>query len=431
MDMALDWIDNYKGNTGPYSPLSTPESDQAPTSIDFIPFNCNEISSQSADSATNSDNALERQESTWIEHMINDGLVLSEHVVEAQTIRNSLAHEFKGLPHYTVDHIMAGLNNELGQAQAEDFRNTWIPAMKAQREQRTRVLARTSRRSRFLMLNSPGSEYLADKESSPEVESAQNSTLGTPFIYNNVAKGLPKYAIPSNKSIRFCLFNVGNISKPEVWNMLKLRLSPEIMTGLIRLENVSQPNGRKRIDFWIKPEVASKIKSAMYLTATARRNGTRVDHKYPLRELMGIWNPNEETRHWRIDIYRTWRERVPTPKLPKCSHLPIPQKAIATFNLNGINNKWVELNSFLARLQIGVIGLQETLVSRNRYLLTLPEYDVYTRPKTNTFKGQALAIHSSLTSYEVGSEQEDFYIHVKVNGLSEGLPWHIISVYLP
>ena len=384
-----------------------------------------------------SDDVYGKRESDRLRAMVDQGLMTHNHILEGNNLRNSMAHEFGGLPRYEKGYIAAGLTGNLGQNEMGNFHKSWALHTKRLRSQRAMVLETTKRKSKYPILNSPGdSLYLADRETSPEESISSHSRLSEPPLTKAPledlpSKGLPKFAEALNSSIRFCVFNIGNVSKPEFWDIIKQRLTPEIMAGVVRLENVTQPNGHKRMDMWVRTKVASKLKSALYLTAPARREGVSIDHKYPLRELHDIWNPNKRTRSWRIDVYRKWRERDLVPKTPKPIRMELPRKALATFNVNGIWQKKSELSIFLQRQNIGIAALQETLIDLNNYSLRLPGYDVYERSKTKTFRGQALAVHSSLSSYEVDNNQDESYIYVKVLGLTEGAPWHIISVYLP
>jgi hypothetical protein len=425
------------GDEGTSPDQCVPEPRRQPEG--FVPFNGSGESLSGLDSVYDSDDILDKRETDRQRYLVDQGLTTQNHITEGNTLRNSMAHEFRGMPRYERNHIVAGLTDVLGQKEMEDFHNSWVPNIQRQRSQKAQLLEEIEPQSKSPSSNSSGgSDYLADRENSPATDISSHSILAElPKLPNmvplevQVAKGLPKYADALNTSIRFCVFNIRNTSKPEFWEIIRSRLTPEVLAGIVRLENVTQPNGHKRMDMWVKTKVASKLKSALYLTSSARREGVVVDYKYPLRDLKDIWTPNKRTRSWRIDVFRTWRERDLVPKVPKALRMDLPRKALATFNVNGLWSKKSELCLFLQRQNIGVIALQETLLDQNNYSLHLPGYNTYERPKSKSFRGQALAVHSSLTSYEVDGDRDESFIHVKVVGLTEGAPWHIISVYLP
>ena len=145
----------------------------------------------------------------------------------------------------------------------------------------------------------------------------------------------------------------------------------------------------------------------------------------------GVWSPNRQTRHWRLDFFRPWRERAVRPRVVHQAKMGPPKRSILTFNVNGIWNKKSEVELLLNRQNVGIAAIQETLVSKKEYSLHLAGYEVYQRHRTKNFRGHALAIHKSLTSYKVGNSEEECFIHVKVIGLTDSKPWHVIAAYLP
>ncbi|MBW0510110.1 hypothetical protein O181_049825 [Austropuccinia psidii MF-1] len=77
-----------------------------------------------------------------------------------------------------------------------------------------------------------------------------------------------------------------------------------------------------------------------------------------------------------------------------------------------------------------VFAVEEHLLGILDYLPAIEGYITYNRPRENGFRGQFLFIHKFLASKEVAMEDQAF-IHATVFGLSDGLPWHMIAVYLP
>lgn len=394
---------------------------------DFIAF---ELTTDSSDSDATEVNPP---------HNIDDtSMIASKFVIEEYRLRNALIAPMGGQPHIFSDNS----DSEEGSVRlSRRHDNKLVRKYRDWETDRVDQILRTPEpeRCHVSVPMSPADEgYAADKE--PTMESSRESTPSTnPFIIPPSKTALELLRAQPNDglirsledSIRFCVFNTEHTNKREFWNIIKDRLSPEILSGVHRVQNVVQPNGRKRIDMWVAARVASKLKSAMYLTATARREGTLTNFKFPMRELDELWKPNASTKHWRIDVYRKWRERVPTQVFRNEGPLPKPRKNVLTFNVNGINNKHTEVMSLLEKSEVGIAALQEMLVDKNTSRLRMPGYEVYERSKTKVFRGQALLIHKSYTSYEVGKEKHDSYIHVKVVGLTEGPPWHVISVYLP
>ncbi|KAI0054629.1 DNase I-like protein, partial [Artomyces pyxidatus] len=232
-------------------------------------------------------------------------------------------------------------------------------------------------------------------------------------------------------SDRFCMFNVGTISQKAFWKILKSRLVPEVLEGIVRVLLVRQPNGRPRMDFWVQRRVSGDIKNALYMKARHRREGTKVDYQLPLYKLKKIWKPNAETSAWRLDMYRNWRDRPLTAHpLREEDRLTRP-RLVMTLNVNGLNGKMAELQQLLADQTVAVAAIQETLIRDYDYLLKFNDYTVYSRPATKGFRGQALLVHKSYPSYVASDNGDGHYLHVRVARLHGGAPWHIIAVYLP
>ena len=254
---------------------------------------------------------------------------------------------------------------------------------------------------------------------------------------NDVRARLNRYLPALGKDLgtatRFCVFNVGEITVKEFWTIIKDRMSPEMLNGVVRAQAVLQPNRRRRIDFWMTAGVASKVKSALYLTPRQRREGTTVCHKYPLRKLSHLWKRTGQTRKWRLDVYREWREREPK-KIPEDTLQgpgPPPPDGIMTFNVNGIINKRLEVEHFINMNRMAIVALQETITNGQRDQLCFRGYQVFERRQTKNFRGQALLIHDHYKAYQTGDLTLDFLIHVKIAGYTEGQPSHVLAVYLP
>jgi len=413
---------SHEGATGNSSPTLLGSNTE-----DFIAFEPSATSSDSEDTEVDP-----------LHKMDGKSMIASEFVLEEYRMRNSIIMTLGGRPHMLSDNSDSEggpvrLSRRQDNKMVKKYRN-W------EAEQANRILETPKPDSYLATAHTPPADagYAADNEPTPA--STRESTPSTnPFLVPPSEMAIELLRAQPNDgltrsledSIRFCVFNTEHTNKREFWSIIKDRLSPEILSGVHRIQNVVQPNGRNRMDMWVAARVASKIKSAMYLTATARREGTMTNFKFPLRELDKLWKPNASTKHWRIDVYRKWRERVPTQTFRNEGPLPNPRKKVLTFNVNGINNKQTEVMALLEKSEVGVAALQETLVDKYAPKLRMPGYEVYDRVKTKIFRGQALLIHKSFTSYEVGKDKHNSYIHVKVVGLTEGPPWHVISVYLP
>ncbi|KAI5980979.1 Endonuclease/exonuclease/phosphatase, partial [Pisolithus albus] len=231
--------------------------------------------------------------------------------------------------------------------------------------------------------------------------------------------------------VRFCLFNTGRLTRREVWDTLKDHLTPEVLDGVIRVQTFLQPNGYPRTDFWLEARVAAGVKRGLYLTATQRRRGTKELNKFPLYNLRWLWKHDKRTSRWRLDTWKSWRDRkLEVPQVRLAIEEP-PRKGFATLNINGMGAKKPGVESFLRRCKLGVLAIQETLLGKSQYRFYVWDYEVYQRPKETGFRGHALLVSRRFPSYEVSPGKSKCFIHVKITKLSGERPWHVISVYLP
>ncbi|KAF8545689.1 hypothetical protein OG21DRAFT_1428826, partial [Imleria badia] len=208
-------------------------------------------------------------------------------------------------------------------------------------------------------------------------------------------------------------------------------MTPETLDGVVRVQSVRQPNGYPRTDIWIEARVAAGIKRGMYLIAHQRKVGVRENNKYPLYKLNSLWNPNARTSHWRLDVWKPWRDRAPEKRIPTVELRKSPQGGIATLNINGMGAKKPLVQNLVIESDIDILAIQETLLDENSYNFHLQGYEIYARQKKDGFRGQMLLINRSYPSYEVGEGKHNCFIHVKVAKFRGDKPWHFISVYLP
>jgi hypothetical protein len=179
-------------------------------------------------------------------------------------------------------------------------------------------------------------------------------------------KNMPKaFLTTMAEPTRFCMFNTGYLRKVEFWNFLKTRLAPEILQGVQKVQTVRQPNRNVRMDFWVDAGVARGMKNALYMGSRQRRQGIRKDLRLPLYDLKQYWRPNKEMSWWRLDVYRSWRDRELRYTPPRSVPLRPTSHGFATLNVNGLNGKRSEFIDFLFERRLGFVAVQETLISRD------------------------------------------------------------------
>ncbi|GBE87773.1 LINE-1 retrotransposable element ORF2 protein [Sparassis crispa] len=230
---------------------------------------------------------------------------------------------------------------------------------------------------------------------------------------------------------RFVLYNTGCMSIPAIWAELKAILNPEMYKGIISLKKISSKHSAWHIEMMVKKEVGSGLKRT--ISSMTRERTPKF-----VKATKGDLDPSVKWRSravslWRIDLWRSWRDRKVNSNGKKQTSPAVNSRTarIMTLNLNGFKSKAIELEQLLCKEKIKVCAIQETLVTDRAHQLRVPGYTTYAQNWTTGFRGQAVLVHQSLSSYLV-EQKEGHYIHVKISGLTRNsVPVHVIAIYLP
>jgi exonuclease III len=110
-----------------------------------------------------------------------------------------------------------------------------------------------------------------------------------------------------------------------------------------------------------------------------------------------------------------------------------PQKVrMASWNINGISSKKVELQMDVQKLRLSILALQETRVNEKMWNVTLPGFQCYCSPENRQIpgaRGVALAISKRLSSYLLMTQPH--WVMVRVLGIEGDKPWNVLNIYLP
>ena len=227
-----------------------------------------------------------------------------------------------------------------------------------------------------------------------------------------------------NDSERFVIFNTrDDMTVQKMYSCLEKYLSSEFYRSVSKVQKVWQKNGSVRFDLWIKTGLAQSFKRR--LTDSIRPGYI----KQAFREEIAVKLPSAV--RWRVDVYRSWRDRAIRKKPVKVSPPVDAVCAVATLNINGIRNKLLELTDFLTEEDVSVCAVQETLEAGGYYVQCPEGYRIYSKPKTKGFRGHAILVKSQLTSH-LEKTDNDHIIHVKVSGLGQARNIiHVVGCYLP
>lgn len=366
-----------------------------------------------------------KSDQRWLDRRGKDHLTYDEIYDRSRIVRNRIGEVTGHIRPPT--HLLKTLRDRGAELKKDGVIGAgWFNYRGNQKRARDRVLIGTPTAAELspqtTLVNTPDKGYAADV----------GSECPTPVNLVYKGGGMPKYFTTiMQEPQRFCMFNTGYMRKAEFWDFLRVRLIPETLQGVQRVQVIRQPNRNTRVDFWVDASCARGLKQALYLGSKQRRLGVRKDLRMPLYDLSSYWKPNKEISRWRLDVFRPWKDRALTYMPPKTVRVLPMNDGFATFNVNGLIGKQSELVNFLYVQRMGFVAVQETLMSRDHYRLQMAGYEVFTKPKVKGFRGQALLIDKRYPAYAVGAAEDNSLIHVKVAGLpGEGL-WHLMSVYLP
>ncbi|KNZ60214.1 hypothetical protein VP01_1594g1 [Puccinia sorghi] len=233
-----------------------------------------------------------------------------------------------------------------------------------------------------------------------------------------------------NGVLRFILTNTGSLTTPQLYSALRnsLRHHPETLSGIIKVKPVLQPNRQQRFDLWVKREVAAGLQHSLKLNYQGRQTLSN------LIATSNLTSNQAATRfmlpRYRLCRWKSYRDR-PIKRTPTPAHTTQPtDRSFLTWNINGIKSKLPALQSLLADHNIAVAAVQEHKRAINQYIPGIQGYKIFERPKEPGFMGHCLYVNHTYVAHEVPTACKNI-IHVKINGLADAEPWHVLAVYMP
>lgn len=224
---------------------------------------------------------------------------------------------------------------------------------------------------------------------------------------------------------RMVVFNCGDISTKQAYSGFRHHLDESTWSAIKRIKTVHQKNGQSRLDLWVMPNTAGNLNKVF-------RDNVKQINLAAAACPMGPMPRRSRCNKWRIDFYRSYRERriAATP-----ATIPSPPKTnpvgIMTFNINGFLNKRTEFEYLLEKENVAICAMQETLVSEGRFMRNIMDFNAFSIPKKEGFRGQMILVKNSLSAYRPRWVSQHI-LYVKVSGF-QGLnrAIHVVSVYLP
>jgi exonuclease III len=147
--------------------------------------------------------------------------------------------------------------------------------------------------------------------------------------------------------------------------------------------------------------------------------------------MLSTWAP---TLSWRCSWSHPWKYRQARRrrKLDVHSTSTVRRNRLASWNINSLMSKKLELLEACRRMKVGILALQETRVATGQWPPTLPGFDVYRADAAADppgARGVLLAVHRSYASSLVAMSHH--WVIARVHGIEPNIPWYITSIYLP
>jgi exonuclease III len=238
---------------------------------------------------------------------------------------------------------------------------------------------------------------------------------------------------------RLILYNVQSFTVPQIWTELRASLG-ELARSIVKVKRVSGLNRKPHADLWVRKDSGAALVDVIRRqTRTRLWNVSKIVteaerlHRttFPSLDRRGPELRKSEVLQWRIALWQPWRERRMEPAR---NNPPIVRKSLptglATWNINGFWSKKVQVVDLLYKERVAVLAIQETLVSKGHYPISLDGYRCYSVTAEEGFRGTAILVNNGYASYEVPHGLR-WLTHVKVFGYAgESGPTHFIGVYL-
>ena len=206
-----------------------------------------------------------------------------------------------------------------------------------------------------------------------------------------------------------CLWGVGEVSLNTLWHWLGKALGAALITQVRKcLAVAQQSNGQRRFDIYVAKYSAN--------TVLQRLLAAKPQYK------------------WHCRLHLQPGAGVRAPIVARKNVMVAPKTTgpmtVASWNINGLRAKRVELDVFLMKKQPAIIAIQETHRADGSWRLTLPGYSVIERManRAENAQGVLLAARSELSLIEV-EDASQYWVFGQVLCKQQRLV--VGSIYLP
>lgn len=223
--------------------------------------------------------------------------------------------------------------------------------------------------------------------------------------------------IVKRRCARLLMWGLHQLRLPSVWAIIRTTLTADELSAVQKIMAVRQRNGSIRHDIFVRRDYNVNA-VLLSLKRQRRRHG---------------WYVRKDTK-WRIRMGANWRRRRSTRRMREatttCAHTAT---AVASINVNHVQQKRTQLEVYLHDEQVTICGLQETWRMAHSWRLRVSGYQAIERTREATVgaNGVALLVADGLQLIEVGSLRSPHFIFARVSGQPLTQPTIFGSVYIP
>lgn len=208
---------------------------------------------------------------------------------------------------------------------------------------------------------------------------------------------------------QLCLWPRENRSIQNIWYDVRRTLTAEEVSHIRKILRVRQRNNVMRFDIFVDDASVAHI--------LARLSRVKDWMKWWVRMHINYWNRAQRVgNQGQGDVIR---------------EMPTGSIRIASWNINGISTKRLEVEVYLEQNKVKILCLQETRRNVNHWPIRFRNYQVFESlagSEVEHQRGLAILVHKDLVAYEVG-RPSPYTQRVKV--LLGNDEWTIVNVYCP
>ena len=199
--------------------------------------------------------------------------------------------------------------------------------------------------------------------------------------------------------------------------------------SIIKVDAIDQYNGRTRFDVFVPARWLERLNAVLNTYSRSKRFYwyCRPHVSYLIRVGRGISAGMRNLRE-----YRRQHGAVPATREGNTSPIGVMPLLVATYNINGLKRKKMEVRTFLQDVRCDVLGLQETLIRASDWHLRVPGYRCVasTGNTIHSQRGIALLVADKFSCNPVG-RSSPYWVFARILGSTLAKPVIVGTVYIP